>query len=223
MKKRKALLLGSSGLTGGHLLRLLLESGMYEEVRIFVRRDPGLIHPGLKITEGSFDRMEMYENFFTVDDIFCCLGTTIKQAGTKKAFRTVDHDYVLRAAYLGRDMGACRFFVITAMGADPKSLIFYNRIKGQVEEDLRLVPFRAIHVFRPSLLLGKRSEKRAGEKLAAALFGVFGFAFTGPLRRYRAIPANTVAAAMVRSASVDSKGFHVYESHMIHEMAQCAD
>lgn len=144
-----------------------------------------------------------------IDDVFCCLGTTIRIAGSRAAFRRVDHDYPLAVAKASMAAGARQFLFISAMGADPRAKVFYSRVKGELERDAAALPFRAVIALRPSLLAGARTDYRAGERLALAVLM--------PLRRlvprnYRPITAEAVAQAMVDSAKREVRGFEVLES-----------
>ncbi|PKL37428.1 MAG: oxidoreductase [Spirochaetae bacterium HGW-Spirochaetae-1] len=210
--KRKALILGASGLVGGNLLELLLDSGEYETVAALVRKPVGKSHGKLREYIVDFNRLEDFVELFRVDDIYCCLGTTIKQAKTRENFRRVDYTYVVEAARLGSRMGARQFLVVTALGADARSKIFYNRVKGEVERDVSSLPFGSVHIFRPSLLLGDRGEKRPGEAAGTVLYGIFSFIFSGPLRKYRAIQAATVARAMISAAGEGLSGVNIHDS-----------
>lgn len=219
MELRKALILGASGLIGRRLIRYLMDDALYAELRLPVRRPQPIEHRKVEQREMQFDHMDDHADFFAVDDVFCCLGTTMKKAGSQESFETVDRIYPLQAARLAAQKGAKRFLIVTAAGADPKSPIFYNRIKGLVEEDLKNSGLQELHVFRPSLLKGKRMETRLGEEAAGLVLGVLGFAMVGPLRRYRAIEAGDVARAMQVAARRREVGQHVYESERIQEIA----
>ena len=212
MKKKTALLAGATGLVGGECLRLLLESDRYERVTVLVRRPTGLSHGKLNEMQVNFDDLEKYSSEITGDDVFCCLGTTIKKAGTQQNFIKVDHDYVLAVARSARVHGAGTFLLISAMGANPASKIFYNRVKGTVEQDLRSVGFDTLHIFRPSLLLGSRDESRPGEAIASAVMRAVSPLMAGPLKKYRAISADRVARSMLKGAGMNVPGVHIHES-----------
>ncbi|HSX70792.1 MAG TPA: oxidoreductase, partial [Pseudomonas sp.] len=148
-----------------------------------------------------------------IDAAFCCLGTTIKQAGSQEAFRAVDHDLVLAFARRARELGARHFLVVSAMGANAQSSVFYNRVKGEVEEALKAMDWPQLTIARPSLLLGPRREFRLGERLAAPL-----------LRwipgRYRGIEAAVLARAMWRLALEESDGVRVVESDQLRRLGR---
>ncbi len=215
MASRSALVVGSSGLVGSALVRHLFHTPEYWHVTTLVRRPQPIANPKLEQVVVDFDRLEEHAERFQVDDVFCCLGTTIRKAGSREAFRKVDYEYPLRVAELCREAGARQFLMITALGANPHSRIFYNQVKGEVEQAVRGVGLPALHIFRPSLLLGHRTELRPGEAAAALLSRPLRPLMLGPLRRYRPVEAEVVARAMVAVALRDEAGAHVHESEEI--------
>jgi len=216
---RTALVAGASGLVGSHLLRLLLESPAYDRVTVLVRRELPLAHKKLTQRLIDFDRLAQVADFPRVHDVFCCLGTTRKQAGSPDAFRKVDFTYVVELARMAVRHRATQFLVVTSLGADPRSRVFYSRVKGETEAAVRRLQFDGILIFRPSLLLGLRSERRPAEWLAAVASPLVSWVLVGPLARYRPITAAAVARAMVRVAGEAPRGAHVYESSEIRRLA----
>ncbi len=215
---KSALLLGASGLVGGHCLQLLLEDEAYAKVAVWVRKPLALRHPQLEQLVVDFARLESYAELAKANDVFCCLGTTIKKAGSQEAFRQVDFTYPLEIAKIAAANGAEQFLLVSSLGANPKSAIFYSRVKGEVEAAITPLPFRAIHIFRPSLLLGERQEMRLGEKIGEKVAGAFSFLLSGPLRKYRPIHARVVAAAMIAVAKQNLAGVNIFESERIQEV-----
>ncbi|HST59974.1 MAG TPA: oxidoreductase [Longimicrobium sp.] len=213
-----ALLLGATGLVGGHVLDLLLADPAYTRVTVLTRRPLARMDSKLDQRTADFDRLRDHEISFIVDDVFCCLGTTIAQAGSQEAFRRVDHDYVVEAARLASEHGKRRFFVVTAAGANEKSRIFYNRVKGETEAAIRALPLETAVILRPSLLLGERTDSRAGESVAQRVMPALDWMLVGPMRRYRSIQASTVARAMVRLARQGTTGVRVVESDEIQQI-----
>jgi uncharacterized protein YbjT (DUF2867 family) len=209
---RSALLAGGSGLVGRHVLRLLLDDRQYERVTALGRRDLPVTHKKLTQRVVDFDRLAETADFPRVHDVFCCLGTTIRQAGSQAEFRKVDYTYVVELARLALRHRASQFLVVTAVGADPRSRVFYSRVKGEVEEALRRLQFDGVHIFRPSLLLGGRAHLRPLELVARIVMPLVSWTMWGPLARYRPIAARRVARAMVRAARDAERGVHVYES-----------
>lgn len=217
---RSALLVGASGLVGGHCLRLLLENPAYSKIILLVRRSLGIRHPKLDEHVVDFDALEKYSDLLKVNDVFCCLGTTIKKAGSQEAFRKVDFTYPAEIAAIASKNGAEQFLIITALGANPRSSIFYTRVKGEVEEAVQKLPFKAIHIFRPSLLLGERAKRRPGEKIGEPVLKGLEFILVGPLRKYRTIEAAAVAAAMIAVAGKNLQGINIFESDQIQSISQ---
>ena len=209
MARRTALLAGATGLVGSHLLRLLLADETYQKVTILGRRGLPLTSPKLQQRLIDFDHLADLDAP-KVDDVFCCLGTTIKKAGSQEAFRKVDLGYVEALARVAARAGAKQFLLVSAIGANSKSRVFYSRVKGETEAAVQAVGFAGTHIFRPSLLLGDRAESRPAERLGIVVGRAVAFAFVGSLRKYRPIAAATVAAAIVRAARKARPGVHVY-------------
>jgi uncharacterized protein YbjT (DUF2867 family) len=206
------------------LLRQLLADPSCSAVTVLARRALPLSAPKLTQHVVDFDRFEANRALLAVDDIYCCLGTTIKQAGSKQAFRTVDFEYPLAAARLGAELGARQYLVVTAVGANPKSRIFYSRVKGELEVALRELSFpQGLKVFRPSMLLGDRRESRPMERSAAIVMRAAAPLFTGAWMRYRAIEAGAVARAMRAAAAIAIPAQIVYEGDTLFALAQEAE
>jgi len=160
---RKALLLGATGLVGNDCLANLLESDEYEQVRVLCRRPLSVEHPKLDVQVADLDAMEACQSHFQVDDVFCCLGTTMKKAGSRQAFRHVDHDLVVQAAQMAQRSSVQRFLVVSAVNANDGSPFFYARVKGQMETALSGLGLPLVAIFQPSLLRGQREERRLAE------------------------------------------------------------
>lgn len=211
------MVLGATGLVGGQALRLLLDDPAFSRVVVLGRRPlEGFASPKLRQEVVELERMEERAGAFAVDQLLCALGTTIRVAGSQAAFRRVDHDYPVAAARLALAGGASHYLLVSAMGANARSRVFYNRVKGEVEADLRALPFRSVTIARPSLLLGERAKFRLGEEVAKKL----GWMIPG---KYRPIQARDVAAALVRAAREDLPGVRVIESRALRAMARRAD
>ena len=158
-RARSALVLGATGLVGAALLARLLDDPRYASVRVLARRPLSRRHPKLSVEIADFERLDAHAHAFAVDDVFCCLGTTLRQAGSRAAFRRVDFDYVLAAARLCVAAGAGHYLWISAVGASPASAAFYSRVKGELEAAIARLPLRRWTAVRPSLLLGARAER----------------------------------------------------------------
>lgn len=214
--KKTALIAGASGLVGRHCLDLLLAADdRYAQVISIGRRTLPLQHPRLQQRVVDFDDLERERLHLIADDVYCCLGTTIRQAGSEAAFYKVDYTYVVKLAALLASNFASQLLVVSALGADARSRIFYNRVKGEMEEAVKQTPFRAIHIFRPSLLLGERPQPRLGERVAAVFMKVIQPLLLGPLRVYRPMTAQAVAQAMLDAARQDGGGVRTYLSDVI--------
>jgi len=220
MGSKKALIFGATGLVGRELLSILLESEQYEHVIAMVRSPLPLSHPKLTQHTVDFAKLEDHAAAFAVEDVFCCLGTTIRKAGSQEAFAKVDVDYPLAIARLAKQAGARHLAVVSSIGANIDSRTFYLRMKGKMEEGIRRLGPPSVHAFRPSLLLGKREEVRFGEQFASVLSRMFAFLMGGPLRKYKPIAGRTVALAMHNAAGRPvQQGFTAFESDKIEEMA----
>lgn len=213
--QRTALLLGATGLVGRELLALLLDDPDVARVTVIVRRHTGVVHPKLDEHLLDLSEMEKRAGLFAVDQLFCALGTTIKQAGSEERFRLVDHDYPLTAARLGRQQGATHYLLVSALGADAGSRIFYNRVKGEVERDLTALQYPSTTIARPSLLLGERHEFRMGERV----FSHFGWLMPP---KYKPIHVRDVARALVALSREDVPGVKFVESKELRAIAHAA-
>jgi uncharacterized protein YbjT (DUF2867 family) len=223
MASRSAVLLGASGLVGGHLLRLLVDEPAYTEVCVLTRRPLGLEGGNVRETVIDFENPESYRGRLAVDDVFCCLGTTIKKAGSQEEFRKVDFDAPVAVARAARSEGARQFLIVTAVGADPKSRVFYSRVKGEVEAALTTLEFpKGLKIFRPSMLIGERAERRPAARMAMAVMSATRGIFVGGMTVYRAIDAADVARAMLHAAMREEGGKPVeaYEGKRLFEMAK---
>lgn len=208
---RTALLAGATGLVGSHVLESLLADDAWSRVVTVGRRTTSHRHEKLEQRVVDLGALEALGDLPHAGDVFCCLGTTIKQAGSQQAFRRVDHDFVAGLARAGVRLGATQFLLVSAIGADPESRVFYSRVKGEAEAAVRKLPYRAIQIFRPSLLLGERAQFRLGERIAMLGAPLLSLLLVGRLRRYRPIQASAVARAMVRIAREAPRGPNVFE------------
>ena len=207
------MLLGATGLVGREILRLLCADPAVDRIVTPVRRPfQAPDDPRLQVAVVDFDALDSHADLFAVDQIFCALGTTIKAAGSQQAFRRVDLEYPLAAARLGVERGATHYLVVTAVGASATSRVFYNRVKGELEDALRTLSYRSVTIARPSLLLGDRDELRFGEEVGKRL----GWIAPG---RYRPVAASAVALALVLAAREDRPGMRIIESEDIRRLA----
>ena len=214
-----ALVVGATGMIGSTLLEYLLNEMYYRKVIVLTRRRLLIDDPKLDKIIIDFDNLQKVTLPEPVDDAYCCLGTTMKKAGSKEAFRRVDYHYPLETAQMALKNGAAQYLIVTAMGANKNSAFFYNRVKGEVEEALWKLNFKAVHIFRPSLLLGERKERRVGEKIGAIVMKLLRPLLIFRLKKYRAIEGKTVATAMYKTAQENLKGRYIYESDRIEKIA----
>ncbi|MEE2743077.1 MAG: NAD(P)H-binding protein, partial [Bdellovibrionota bacterium] len=186
---------------GKDVVNLLLEDERYEKVTSLVRRKLPLEHKRLNQVKIDFSRMDQWAEKFCASHLFCCLGTTIKKAKSKEKFEEVDYKYVLQAAKLLKKNGGKHFILVSAMGANSKSSVFYNKVKGRAEDDVLKFGPPQVTVVRPSLLLGPREEPRLGEKVGEFFMKPLGFLLRGSLRQYAAIKSIEVARKMIEKAN----------------------
>ncbi len=214
--KKHYLIAGATGLIGKQLVKLLLDDPKTGKVSSLVRRPSGLEHKKLQEIHINWDQFTEKDLPQHVDASFCCLGTTMKKAGSKDAFKTVDFDYVLKLAVFSQRKNIPQFHVVSAAGADTGSRVFYNRVKGNMENELeKLKKIKSIYVYRPSMLLGDRDEFRLGETLGK--IAMKAFSFLTP-KSYKAIYDVQVAMSMLHHAKDAKKGYHVVDNAAMHDL-----
>lgn len=219
--ERKAVVAGATGLVGRELLDLLLNRKEYVSVTALVRRRMPMEHPRLRQMVVDYSKLEkLPEELIRDSDVFCTLGTTRRKAGSKRQFEIVDHDYPMALGRLAVRHGAARMLIITALGANESSLFFYSKVKGRVEKGLQSLGLRRLYIFRPSLILGKREERRAGEEAAAWISARLPFLFSGPLSRYKPIAGREIAEGMLGTALTSEDAVAVIPSHEISAQAR---
>jgi len=217
MGMRAAIVVGATGLTGTSLVEQLCENDEYVSVTVIARRAPAFTHPKLEVKIRNLDTLEEKDLEFA-NELYCCLGTTIKKAGSREQFEKVDFEYPLTIASLAKKRGIPHMLIITAMGANEKSPFYYNRVKGKLEHDLMELGLQRLSIIRPSLLVGEREEFRLGEKAAEKFLKLAKPLLVGPLKRSRAIEASQVAKAMIVIALYgDKQPVTIYPSQ---ELAQ---
>lgn len=215
---KTAILLGASGLVGSFLLDILLDSEEYTSVVIFVRKEISRKHPKLVEHIIDFNELDKYAGLVQGDDLFCCLGTTIKQAKTREAFKQVDYYYPVKFAEMAKQNGVSQFLMVTSIGASAGSSVFYLKTKGECEESVREINIPSTSVFRPSSLLGPRKVVRRQEKIGEVVMKIFSFCLVGKLKKYKPIQAGKVAYGMYTVAQLAKEGFTVYESDQIQSL-----
>lgn len=221
MEKREALLIGASGLIGSQLLEFLLKNKDYSSVTALTRKPLAVKSEKYRNRVVNFeDLSQLREQIAPGNDIFCCIGTTMKNVkGDKFAYRKIDFDIPVVIARLGLEKGYTQFILVSAAGADSHSSNFYLRLKGDVEDAIAKLPFEAIHIFRPSILIGKRMEIRFGESIAQISGKHFSFLLTGKWSKYKAIASNEVAHAMMLAAASNKNGMIIYHYNEIKSLS----
>jgi uncharacterized protein YbjT (DUF2867 family) len=217
MELKIAAVLGASGLIGKEIVSELIENQNYSEIRIITRRPLKWNHPKIKEFCIDFEKLNEYSHSFErCSDVFCAVGTTTKKVhGDKIQYRKVDYDIPVDVAQMGFDMGIDYFAVVSSIGADEKSSNFYLQLKGEMEKEVSQFAIPQIAIFRPSMLMGKRSEFRFGEKIALFLFSLISFLFP---TKYKPIQAKTVAKGMVLAAGKAMNGVQVLQYNEIQDL-----
>ena len=205
MEGKTAIVFGATGLTGSELVRQLLADDRYSKVKVFVRRHPGPDHEKLIIHVTDIADTDSYRDELTGDDLFICLGTTIKKAGSVKAMEVADRDVPAAIARAARNNGVSSVAVVSSIGADSWSRNYYLRIKGEMEMEIAGTGFDRTIIVRPSILLGKRNEFRFGEEAGRVVMKALKYLLIGRLRKYRGIEARDVAKGMIRLINVQPK------------------
>ena len=225
---KTAILLGASGLVGNEVLKLLLAdvrdsnspNQYFEKIKIFVRKALPVEHPRLEQHVVNFDAIENYRDLIKGDIIFCCLGTTIKKAGSKDAFIKVDYTFPLEFAKIAKQNGVNKYLLISSIGADRNASNFYLKVKGDIELALEKLKFESLIILRPSMLLGERKEFRFGEAAGKIFIQLFSLGFIGKLKKYKAIEARIVAKAMIELSKSEFKGVNVFESDKLQQIGK---
>jgi uncharacterized protein YbjT (DUF2867 family) len=218
MGDKSVLLLGATGLVGGECLKLLLSVEDYGRIVVPTRSPlPEILRdPRVEQHRVDLERLQDAGPLFEVDHVISALGTTIGKAGSRENFRRVDFTYAYETARTAAERGAVHLLLVTALGADASSRIFYNRVKGELEEAVQRLPFPSLSIFRPSLILGERRERRAGEAFGKALSTLLAFAIP---ERYKPVAATQIAGAILAAARASRPGIRIFESAEIRRVA----
>jgi len=217
---KTAVVIGASGLIGKTLVKKLLEDNRYNSIKVFVRRSINISNSKLVEHIVDFDKITDWKSKITGDELYSAMGTTIKKAGSKEAQYKIDVTYQYEFAKAAADNGVMSYFLVSSFGANAKSKLFYMKIKGELEEKVKLLPFRKIRIFRPSLLVGEREDKRFGEKAAERLLKIVAPLFPF-LKNQRPIEGDNVARAMIVSANeTDTERIKIFEPLEIFQLAE---
>ncbi len=210
---KTAAILGATGLIGGLLLKRLVATEEYEKIFVLSRHKPEIENSKCEWIKIELEQLSTQK--LSADDFFCTIGSTIKKAGSQEKFRSIDFTSVIDFASLAKKTNAKYFGVVSALGANKDSSVFYNRTKGEMEKAIISCKLARLFIFRPSLLIGQRSEVRRGEKIGEAISVFINPFLVGALKKYRPIEAAKVAAAMFQSAQAKGSNFKIYESDEI--------
>lgn len=205
MEQKTAIIFGATGLVGNELLKLLVADNRYLRIKVFGRRHPGVIDDKILSRVVDVTDVKSYSSEITGDELYICLGSTIKKAGSVEAMERADRDIPAEIARAGRDNGVKSIAVVSSIGADSGSRNYYLRIKGEMETEIAGNGYERTVIVRPSMLLGKRDEFRFGEEAGKVVMKALRFLFIGKLRKYRGIEASDVAKGMIRLLNTNPK------------------
>jgi len=214
---KTALLFGSSGLVGGHLLNQLIKDINYSKIKLFVRTDPEISDPKVEVVKTNFNNLQNYKEDMKGDDCFFCIGTTKQNLPNKNEYKRVELDIPKEISKITKSNLVNSFIFVSALYANPKSSGDYLKFKGLVEEELKELNFPKLAIMRPSFLMGDRKEKRVGEKIGIFVFKLLSPLLLGPLKKMRPVHSETVARAMIRAANENLEK-NIFESNEIAEL-----
>ena len=211
---KTALLFGSSGLIGGHLLNKLIQNNDYNKIKIFVRAEPEIQDSKIEIIKADFNNLKNHIEDIKGDDCFFCIGTTKQNSPDKNEYKRIERDMPVEIAQIAKANSVNSFVYVSSGFADPKNSGDYLRYKGEVEDELKKLNFTKLGIMRPSFLMGNRKEKRFGEKIGIFLFKLLSPLFLGPLKKMKPIHSEIVANAMIKVANEDIQQ-SIFESNEI--------
>jgi len=218
--QKTALLIGATGLVGEQCLTELLSSVAYEKVIAFTRKKIESKKAKFENIVTDFENLDLIATQIKADDVFCAMGTTIGKAGSQDAFKKVDYEIPLKVAEIAKRNGAKRFVLVSSLGADASSMVFYSKTKGALEESLKALKFESLIILRPSILLGNRKEVRFGESIGRVVAEKFSFLFAGPLKKYKGTPADLLARLMVSLTQEKTTDTRIIENDEIFVLAE---
>lgn len=215
----KVIVAGATGLVGSLLLEQLLHHHEFSEVLVLVRKQLPFQHEKLKQLVVDFDHLEDYQAQINGDAIFSCLGTTRQKTPDLNLYRKIDHDYPVELAKIGAKNSIPQFHIISSIGANSNSFVFYTRLKGETEQDLKKTGLQSLYIYQPSFLTGNRKEKRFGERFGMKLAKLINLFLIGRLRKFQSISAAVVAKAMLNQSLKTNSGIFIYPSDQIKKLA----
>ena len=215
----KAIIAGASGLIGSSLLIILLNEPAYAEVTVLVRKKTGITHPKLTEIIVDFDRLDDFTVDINGHALFCCIGTTKNKTPNLTDYYKIEHDYPVTLGQLAFKNGVKQYHYVSSIGADKDSAAYYTKYKGQTEYDLQQLKLPSLHIYRPSILAGERKDHRPMEKFVNGLMYIINPLLIGSLKKYRSIPAKTVAIAMYKQSINSEEGVFIHPSDQIKQIA----
>jgi uncharacterized protein YbjT (DUF2867 family) len=215
----KAIIAGASGLIGSSLLTILLNEPSYVEVTALVRKKNGITHPKLTEIIVDFDKLDDFAGDINGHALFCCIGTTKNKTPNLTDYYKIEHDYPVKLGQLAVKNGVKQYHYVSSIGADKNSAAYYTKYKGQTEHDLQQLNLPSLHIYRPSILVGDRKDYRPMEKFVTRLMYIINPLLIGSLKKYRSIPAKTVAMAMYKQSINSEEGVFVHPSDQIKQIA----
>ena len=216
---KTAIILGASGLTGGLVLKKLLADDRYDTIKLFSRKEIGITNSKIIEKVGKILELENFKEDFKADEVYCCIGTTAKKTPNKELYKDIDFGIPTKAAQLSKSNNIKTFLVVSALGANSKSRVFYNKTKGEMEDEVLKQQIPATYILRPSIIAGNRNESRLLEKIGLFIFQLFNPLLQGKLKKYRAIKAESIAMAMINLANTNTKQPQIISSNNIKEIA----
>ncbi|MDB5023096.1 MAG: NAD-dependent epimerase/dehydratase family protein [Mucilaginibacter sp.] len=216
---KKAIIAGASGLIGSTLLNILLLKPGYDEILILVRKELPVEHKKLVQLVIDFEKLDEHVAAITGHAVFCCLGSTKKKTPDLGDYRKIDHDYPLKLAQLAKQNRVEQYHLVSAIGANRTSSNFYAKMKGETEADVQNMGLKCLHIYQPSLITGDRKEYRPTERIATLLMKIIDPLLVGGLKKYRSIPAQTVALAMFNQSLKNAEGVFIHPSDKIKRLA----
>ena len=217
---KTAIILGATGLTGSMLLELLIKDNRYKNIISFSRKE--LKNMPTKVTQhlGNLLELENFKKDFIADEVFCCIGTTAKKTPDKKLYKAIDYGIAVNAAKLSKANNINTFLVVSALGANANSSIFYNKTKGEMQRDVLAQNIPNTYILQPSIIGGNRKETRIGEKIGLGVFKLFQPLLIGKLKKYRMIEAETIAQSMLNLANSKAIKEKIIRSDYIKEISK---
>jgi len=215
----KAIIVGASGLIGSNLLKILLAEPLYTGITILVRKKTGISNPKLTEILVDFDTFDIYALNINAHALFCCIGTTKNKTPDLTDYYKIEHDYPIKLGQLALENGVKQYHYVSSIGADKNSAAYYTKFKGQTEHDLQQLNLQVLHIYRPSILAGDRKEHRPMEKFVNGLMSIINPLLIGGLKKYRSIPAKTVALAMYKQSINNDEGIIIHPSDQIKQIA----